>query len=96
MELTSEQVKHIADLARLKLTEEEIETYKNQLSNVLGYIDQLSEVDTINVSVDLDHRDYDQFSRKDIVNDWDEQERKKALIQAAQFEDEQIMVKKIL
>lgn len=44
--ITKEQVKHVAKLARLSLTEEEVELYTKQLSKILDYIDQLSEVNT--------------------------------------------------
>ena len=46
MKLTREQVEHVAHLARLKLMEEEIERYREQLSAVLEYIEMLNEVDT--------------------------------------------------
>ncbi|TDU81850.1 aspartyl/glutamyl-tRNA(Asn/Gln) amidotransferase subunit C [Prosthecobacter fusiformis] len=35
-------IDHIAKLARLALTEEEAKSYKAQLSQILGHIDQLS------------------------------------------------------
>lgn len=35
-------IQHIAKLARLDLTEEEAQCYKEQLSQILGHIDQLS------------------------------------------------------
>ncbi len=44
--LTTDDVMHVAKLAQLKLTKEEIEKYKEQLSNVLNYFDELNEVDT--------------------------------------------------
>ncbi|MSU76006.1 Asp-tRNA(Asn)/Glu-tRNA(Gln) amidotransferase subunit GatC [Patescibacteria group bacterium] len=44
MKLTAEEVKKIARLARLKLTDKEIEQYQSQLSEVLTYIKQLDEV----------------------------------------------------
>lgn len=46
MKLTKTEVEKIAKLARLKLSDEEISTYQGQLSDILGYIDQLNEVDT--------------------------------------------------
>lgn len=49
MKLTKEEVKHIADLARLNLSEEEIARYQSELSYILEYIDQLQEVDTTGV-----------------------------------------------
>lgn len=44
--LSTDDVVHVASLAKLKLTKEEIEKYKKQLSNVLNYFEELSEVDT--------------------------------------------------
>ena len=47
--LNDEQVRHVAKLARIKLTDEEVKKFGKQLSNVLEYIDVLSEVDTKDV-----------------------------------------------
>jgi len=44
--LTKEEVKHIAKLAKLKLTEEEVEKFQQQLSEVLEYMKVLNEVET--------------------------------------------------
>jgi len=44
MALTKEEVRKVADLARLELSEEEIEQYRQQLSNVLDYVEQLDEL----------------------------------------------------
>ena len=46
MSLTLEEVQHIADLARLRLTEGETERYREQLSAILDYISQLQTLDT--------------------------------------------------
>lgn len=45
MAISREEVKHIAHLARLTLTEEEITLYSKQLNNILKYIDKLNELD---------------------------------------------------
>ncbi|HSM58899.1 MAG TPA: Asp-tRNA(Asn)/Glu-tRNA(Gln) amidotransferase subunit GatC [Candidatus Sulfomarinibacteraceae bacterium] len=45
MALTNEDVQKVAHLARLELTAEEIAEYQSQLSSVLAYVDQLSELD---------------------------------------------------
>ncbi len=42
-------VLHIAKLANLSLTKEEIKKYEKQLSSILDYIDKLKEVDTKNI-----------------------------------------------
>jgi len=49
MKLTSDEVKHIAKLARLKLTDEEIEKFGEQLSDILSNAKMLEEVDTSNI-----------------------------------------------
>ncbi len=46
MALTREEVEHIAQLARLELTEEEIARYREQLSDVLDYVARLQGLDT--------------------------------------------------
>lgn len=46
MKLSLEEVEHIAELARLQLTEDEKETYRQQLSAILEYAASLQELDT--------------------------------------------------
>lgn len=46
MSLTREEVEHIAELARLELTEEEKLRYREQLSAILDYAASLQAVDT--------------------------------------------------
>jgi aspartyl-tRNA(Asn)/glutamyl-tRNA(Gln) amidotransferase subunit C len=47
--ISRSDVKHVADLARLHLTEDELDRMQVQLSNILGAIDTLQEVDTSQV-----------------------------------------------
>jgi aspartyl-tRNA(Asn)/glutamyl-tRNA(Gln) amidotransferase subunit C len=49
MKLSYEQVGHIAWLARLGLSEEEVEKFSLQLSNILENFEILKQVDTANV-----------------------------------------------
>ena len=44
--IDEQQVRHIAHLGRLKLTDAEIETFGAQLSDILDYVEQLNELDT--------------------------------------------------
>ncbi|MGB9801044.1 MAG: Asp-tRNA(Asn)/Glu-tRNA(Gln) amidotransferase subunit GatC [Thermanaerothrix sp.] len=46
MSLSREQVEHIAHLARLELTEDELERYRQQLSAILDYAARLQTLDT--------------------------------------------------
>ena len=49
MALTPEQVRWVAHLARLELTEAELATMTRQLSAILDYVNQLQQVDTTGV-----------------------------------------------
>lgn len=44
--ISEEQVKHIARLAKLELSQKDLSKFSTQLNNILGYVEQLSEVDT--------------------------------------------------
>jgi len=49
MSLTREQVQHVAKLARLSLSEDEITTFTGQLSTILDYVEKLNELDTTGI-----------------------------------------------
>lgn len=49
MSITKQDVLHVAELARLALTAEEIELYTGQLQRILHYVEKLSELDTSGV-----------------------------------------------
>ena len=44
--LDEETVRHVAHLARLKVSDEEVARYTEQLSSILRYVEQLRELDT--------------------------------------------------
>lgn len=50
MPITRVDVEKIAGLAKLELTGEETESFTEQLSAILGYIDKLNELDTSDVA----------------------------------------------
>jgi aspartyl-tRNA(Asn)/glutamyl-tRNA(Gln) amidotransferase subunit C len=47
--ITEQQVRYVADLANLELTEDEIRRFTHDLSDILRHIDKLSELDTSGV-----------------------------------------------
>jgi aspartyl-tRNA(Asn)/glutamyl-tRNA(Gln) amidotransferase subunit C len=47
--LTQDEVRHVAELAKLRLTATEIEQFTGQLSAILDYAERLQEVDTSSV-----------------------------------------------
>lgn len=46
MKLSRQEVEHIADLAKLRLADDEIERFQNQLSAVLEYVEMLTGLET--------------------------------------------------
>ena len=46
MSVTSQQVRHIAKLARIGMDDAEIEALVPELNNILGWVEQLGEVNT--------------------------------------------------
>lgn len=49
MSIDSSVVKKIANLARIRITEEEAVSYEKELNSILNWVEQLNEVDTDNV-----------------------------------------------
>ena len=49
MRITSEEVRHLASLARLGMTAEEIDSMRDSMSDILDSIDVLSRVDTVGI-----------------------------------------------
>ncbi len=45
MKLSREEVEKLADLAKLKLSDEEIDLYQKQMKEVLTYVDKINELD---------------------------------------------------
>lgn len=49
--IQQDDVRHIAKLARLQLDEQELALYTDQLGRILGFFDQLAQIDTEGVPV---------------------------------------------
>lgn len=49
MELSHDEVRRIAELAKLALTDEEVALYAGQLSDILDYFQRLQQVDTSHI-----------------------------------------------
>ncbi len=69
MSVNESQVRHVAKLARLALSDAEIDKMVPELNNILGWVEQLGEVDTDGIEpltavIDLKLR-----LRDDVVND---------------------------
>jgi aspartyl-tRNA(Asn)/glutamyl-tRNA(Gln) amidotransferase subunit C len=69
MSVTNEQVRHIAKLARIAMSEDEIERLAPELNNILGWVEQLGEVNTDGIEPLATVIDQKLRLRDDIVND---------------------------
>lgn len=49
MKITEEEVRYVADLANLKLTDAEVHKFQADLDEILLHVDKLNEIDTSNV-----------------------------------------------
>lgn len=67
MSLTIKDVEHVAHLARLRLSAEELEKLQTDLTNILGYIDMLKEVDVSDVPPTAQATDLANVMREDEV-----------------------------
>ncbi|MTI86793.1 MAG: Asp-tRNA(Asn)/Glu-tRNA(Gln) amidotransferase subunit GatC [Balneolaceae bacterium] len=61
MSVTEKDVRYVANLARLKLPENEVKSLANDMNKILEYMELLNEVDTSNVAplehvIELDSR----------------------------------------
>jgi aspartyl-tRNA(Asn)/glutamyl-tRNA(Gln) amidotransferase subunit C len=49
MDIDIKQIEQVASLSRIKLTDEEKDIFREQLTDILGYIEKLNELDTDDV-----------------------------------------------
>ena len=49
MKITEQEVRYVADLANLSLSEEEVHRFQADLSEILGHIERLKDIDTAGV-----------------------------------------------
>ncbi len=94
MKVTREDVLHIAQLARTALTDEEVDRFSGQLSNLFEHFEVLQQVDTDNVppttqSIELRSVMRDDIARPSLSQD-------EVLANAPRREDDSFRVKPVL
>ena len=93
--LTREDVLKLAQLARLELSEDEIETYRSELSDILQYVEQLQSVEVDNLKPTNQVTGLTNVTRPDEIKDYGYQVD--ALLEnVPRVKDHQIQVKRIL
>ena len=67
LRLTRAEVLRIAELARLELSDAEVDLFTKQLDDILGYAEQVQEVDTTGVSPTSHALAIDAVWREDVI-----------------------------
>jgi aspartyl-tRNA(Asn)/glutamyl-tRNA(Gln) amidotransferase subunit C len=95
MLINEQEIAHIAELSRLKLTPEETARFSGQLASILDYVGQLQAVDTKRVEATAQVSGLVDVLRTDEVRAWDKGEVASALAQG-ELEGGQVKVKRVL
>lgn len=74
MSLDKEDVEKIAHLARIALSEDDIPAYARDLSNILDFVDQMSQVDTSGITPMAHPQEVSARLRPDEVTESDQHE----------------------
>lgn len=94
-QISTSDVQHLAQLSSLQLDEAEVESLRADLENILGYIEQLSELDTSGVEPTYQVTDLENVWRDDVVDNYGIS-KDELLALSPDLESEQIKVPKVL
>jgi aspartyl-tRNA(Asn)/glutamyl-tRNA(Gln) amidotransferase subunit C len=95
MEITREDILHLATLSNFSMSESEIEAIGGDLKNIIKYISQLDELDTDNVEPTYQVFEMENIWRPDEIQP-QEADREALLALAPEFQENQIKVPKVL
>lgn len=94
-QITTNDAQHLAQLSSLQLDETETENLRVDLENIVGYIEQLSELDTTGVEPTYQVTDLENVWRDDSVDNYGVS-KEDLLALAPDTETDQIKVPKVL
>lgn len=92
--ITKEQVEHVAHLARLTFTDEEIAAFTKDLGDIIDFAESLNELDTEGIEETTHVLDMANVLREDVVKE--SVSREAALLNAPDQRDGQVKVPKVL
>ncbi|MFZ2494236.1 MAG: Asp-tRNA(Asn)/Glu-tRNA(Gln) amidotransferase subunit GatC [Candidatus Saccharimonadales bacterium] len=93
--ITIDDVKRLAALSALTVSDDEAESLRSQLQDILGYVEQLDEVDTAGVEPTYQVTGLENVTRPDVVGQ-SNIDRDNLLKNAPATHDGHIKVKKVL
>lgn len=88
--ITAQDVEHIARLAKIQLTPEEVATFAGQFSGILDHFSMLSEVNTDDIPETAQVTGLTNVTRPDVVQPFENQKR---LLESSPFEVENNSIK---
>jgi len=94
-ELTREDVLKLAQLARLSLTDDEVEEFRHELSSILAYVQQLQGIDVAGLEPTAQVSGLRNVMREDVLQDYGIN-RKDLLRNVPDVKDELIKVKRMV
>ena len=95
MSLSREEILKISELAHIKLADDEIEKFRDQMSSVLEYVGQLSDVDVKGIEPAAHISGVSNVLRDDVVLPADRTTRDALLEEAPEREGDLIKVKAV-
>lgn len=95
MKITREEIDHLAELSDFSLEDQEKDSLRADLENIIGYISQLNELDTKGVEPTYQVFEMENIWRADEIQP-QEAGREALLAIAPEVEDNQIKVPKVL
>ncbi len=93
--LSKSDVKRLADLARLRLTDDELEQFSGEFSNILEYVEQLKDADTDGLKPTYQVNGLSSVKRADELADYGTT-KVSLLKNVPKVRDDQIEVKRVL
>ena len=94
--ISKDEVKHLAELSSISLSEEEISNLQTDLGNIVEYIEQLSELDTDDVEPTYSVSKNQNVWREDEINDYGVKRDELLKLAGENVEDNQVKVPKVL
>lgn len=95
-EISKQDIEHLAKLSNLKLEDAEVENLQEDLTNIIGYIEQLSELNTENIEPTYQVLDNQNIWRKDEIDNYNVNRDKLLDLAGDNVVDNQIKVPKVL
>ena len=96
MNITKDEVKHLAKLSNISLNESEVENLRGDLENIVNYIKQLDELDTENVEPTYSVSENQNIWREDEIDNYGVEKEELLALAGENIEAGQVKVPKVL